>query len=45
MVIGVEPASLEVGFEPSEIVQAALPDVIQRVIRQLNAWGIEVRKK
>mgnify|MGYP000217120450 FL=1 len=45
MVIGVEPASLEVGFEPSEIVQAALPDVIQRVIRQLNAWGIEVCKK
>ena len=45
MVIGVEPASLEVGFEPSEIVQAALPDVIQRVIRQLNSWGIEVCKK
>lgn len=44
-VIGVEPASLEVGFEPSEIVQAAMPEVLQRVIRQLEAWGIEVRKR
>lgn len=44
-VIGVEPESLDIGLTPSETVQAVLPEVKQRVIRQLEAWGIEVTKR
>lgn len=40
VVIGVEPLSLEVGFEPSEVVAKALPDVKERVIKTLQSWGI-----
>lgn len=41
-VIGVEPESLDIGLTPTETVKAALPEVKQRIIRQLEAWGIEV---
>lgn len=40
VVIGVEPLSLEVGFEPSEVVAKALPEVKERVIKTLQSWGI-----
>lgn len=40
VVIGVEPLSLEVGFEPSEVVAKALPEVKERVIKTLESWGI-----
>lgn len=44
-VIGIEPESLEIGLEPTETVKKALPEVITRVIKQLEAWGIEVEKR
>lgn len=45
VVIGVEPESLELGLEVSDTVRAVLPDVKARVIKQLEAWGIEVTKR
>ena len=44
-VIGVEPESLDIGLEPSDTVKVALPEVTARVIKQLEAWGIEVEKR
>lgn len=45
IVIGVEPESLEVGFEPSEPVQRALPEVKDRVLRVLRDWGVQITRK
>ena len=45
VVIGVEPESLEIGFEPSEVVQRALPEVKDRVLNVLRQWGIQVEPK
>lgn len=45
IVIGVEPESLEVGFEPSEPVQRALPEVKERVLRVLRDWGVQITRK
>lgn len=45
IVIGVEPESLEVGFEPSELVQHALPEVKDRVLRILRDWGVQITRK
>ena len=44
-VIGVEPASLEVGLEMTDCVAQALPTVIERVIAQLGAWGVTATKR
>lgn len=45
LVIGVEPDSLEVGFEPSSVVQQALPTVEEKVLQVLCQWGVEVQPK
>ena len=45
VVIGVEPESLEIGFEPSEVVQQALPEVKDRVLNVLRQWGVQVEPK
>lgn len=45
IVIGVEPESLEVGFEPSEPVQHALLEVKDRVLRILRDWGVQITRK
>ena len=45
VVIGVEPESLEIGFEPSEVVQRALPEVKDRVLNVLRQWGVQVDPK
>ena len=45
IVIGVEPESLDVGFEPSAPVQKALPEVKERVLRGLREWGVQVEPK
>ena len=45
IVIGVEPESLEIGFEPSAPVQAVLPEVKERVLRVLLNWGVQVEPK
>ena len=45
IVIGVEPESLDVGFEPSAPVQKALPEVKERVLRVLREWGIQIEPK
>ncbi|MDU5246175.1 HyaD/HybD family hydrogenase maturation endopeptidase [Veillonella sp.] len=42
IVIGVEPESLDVGFEPSAPVQKALPEVKERVLRVLRGWGVQI---
>lgn len=45
LVIGVEPESLEVGFEPSPTVQKTLPRVKERILQVLQEWGVEVKSK
>ena len=45
VVIGVEPESLEIGFEPSEVVQRALPEIKDRVLNVLRQWGVQVEPK
>lgn len=45
IVIGVEPESLDVGFEPSAPVQKALPEVKERVLRVLRKWGVQIEPK
>ena len=45
IVIGVEPESLDVGFEPSVPVQKALPEVKERVLRVLREWGVQIEPK
>ena len=45
VVIGVEPESLDIGFEPSTVVQRALPEVKERVLNVLREWGITVETK
>ena len=45
IVIGVEPESLDVGFEPSAPVQKALPEVKDRVLRVLCDWGVQIEPK
>lgn len=45
IVIGVEPESLDVGFEPSVPVQKALPEVKDRVLRVLRKWGVQIEPK
>ena len=45
IVIGVEPESLEIGFEPSAPVQAVLSEVKERVLRVLRNWGVQVEPK
>ena len=45
VVIGVEPESLEIGFDPSEVVQRALPEVKDRVLNVLRQWGVQVEPK
>ena len=45
IVIGVEPESLDVGFEPSAPVQKVLPEVKERVLRVLREWGVQIEPK
>ena len=45
IVMGVEPESLDVGFEPSAPVQKALPEVKERVLRVLREWGVQIEPK
>ena len=45
IVIGVEPESLDVGFEPSVPVQKALPEVKDRVLCVLREWGVQIEPK
>jgi len=45
IVIGVEPESLEIGFEPSAAVQQVLPEVKDRVLSVLRGWGIQIEPK
>ncbi|MDY3982791.1 MAG: HyaD/HybD family hydrogenase maturation endopeptidase [Veillonellaceae bacterium] len=45
VVIGVEPEDLEFGLEPTQTVQAVMPDVEQRVLAVLRSWGVEAHKK
>ena len=45
VVIGVEPEYLEIGFEPSEVVQRALPEIKDRVLNVLRQWGVQVEPK
>ena len=41
-VIGVEPATLELGLDLSEAVRAALPRMVREAARVLREWGVEV---
>lgn len=40
VVLGVQPAVIDVGLELSEIVQASVDNAICRTLRVLDSWGI-----
>ena len=41
-VIGVEPKSLDIGLTLTPVVEAAVPQVVQAVVEQLEQWNVEV---
>lgn len=45
VVIGAEPASLELGFEVSPMVAPHMDEIKARVIKQLKKWNVEVTKR
>jgi hydrogenase maturation protease len=42
VLIGVQPASLEPGLEPSPLIAALLDTLADRVVDELRAWGFEL---
>lgn len=44
-VIGVEPFSLDLGLEPSEVVQEKIPIILGHLVDVLKEWGVEVHRK
>lgn len=45
IIIGVEPALLDLGMELSPTVAAAVPCVIAQVVAELRRAGVEVRRR
>lgn len=45
VVIGVEPYSLAIGLEVSDIVQAKMEEIKTRIIGQLRRWQVEVKRR
>lgn len=42
IVIGAEPESLDIGMELSPTLRAVVPEVKERILKQLELWGVEV---
>lgn len=42
--LGVEPASIEWGLDLSPLVDAALDTLVEAAVRELRAWGVEVKR-
>jgi len=42
VMFGIQPASLELGIELSDIVKAKLPELINIVVEQVESWRLEV---
>ena len=45
IVMGAQPYDLEAGVELSEGMQKLLPEVVDKALAELRAWGIEPKKK
>ncbi len=43
--IGIQPQTLAMGLELSDLLQGRMPDLIAAVLGQLQAWGICVQKR
>jgi len=43
--IGIQPQTLAMGLELTELLQGKMPDLIGAVIRQLAQWGIAVQRR
>ncbi|MGQ9921758.1 MAG: HyaD/HybD family hydrogenase maturation endopeptidase [Desulfobacca sp.] len=43
--IGIQPQTLALGLELSAILQGKMADLVEAVIRQLEQWGIAVRRR
>jgi hydrogenase maturation protease len=43
--MGIQPQNLTLGLELSELIQAKLEILVDQIIKQLEAWGIECRKR
>ena len=43
--IGVQPQTIALGLELTELIQKKLPDLVALVIKQLEDWGINCRRK
>jgi hydrogenase maturation protease len=42
VVWGVQPECIEMGTELTPAIEAALPGVVEKIIAELEAWGVEV---
>jgi len=42
VVLGLQPASLELGTEPTPIVAEQLPRLVERAVAELVDWGVDV---
>ena len=43
--IGVQPQTIALGLELTELIQKKLPDLVALIIKQLEEWGISCRLK
>ena len=43
--IGVQPQTIALGLELTELIQKKLPDLVALTIKQLEDWGVECREK
>jgi len=43
--LGVEPERIELSTELSPVVEAALPDLVERIVEELREWGVGVGRR
>ncbi len=43
--IGMQPQTIALGLELTELIQKKLPDLVALTIKQLEDWGVECREK
>ena len=38
--VGIQPESVEVGLEMSDLVKGKIEELMERVVRKINAWNM-----
>ncbi len=45
VVLGIEPASIELGTDLSPVVEESMPDLLREALSQLEEWGVRIKAK